>query len=171
MLKWVFWLIFLSSVTVIIDSDSLIFPFCIRCSLSWKNSEGSSVSLLCRPGREWRAIAHAHAHTHHILFSCAIIACLNFVWITFRRVIIAHLHVLNDRITCIKNSFQIKSIPLWNIPFRYFWTYQLSYEFDNWLLNPEKKYWNLVECKRKHLTRFNVYFNFVHSLLNIIRRL
>ena len=32
-----------------------------------------------RPGREWRAIARAHAHTRHILFSCAIIARLNFV--------------------------------------------------------------------------------------------
>ena len=43
------------------------------------------------------------------------------------------------------------------------WIWQLTFESI-------KKYWNLVECKRKHLTRFNVYFNFVHSLLNIIRR-
>ena len=62
---------------------------------------------------------------------------------------IAHLGLLNDKIAHVKYSFQIKSIPLWNIPFRYFWTYQLSYEFDNWLLNPYKKYWNLVECKKK----------------------
>ena len=34
---------------------------------------------LIRPGREWRAIARAHAHIRHILFSCAIIARLNFV--------------------------------------------------------------------------------------------
>ena len=84
---------------------------------------------------------------------------------------IAHRGLLNDKIAHVKDSFQIKSIPLWNIPFRYFWTYQLSYEFDNWLLNPWKKYWNLVECKRKHLIRFHFYFNFVYSLLNTIRRL
>ena len=34
---------------------------------------------LRRPGREWRVIARAHAHTRDILFSCAIIARLNFV--------------------------------------------------------------------------------------------
>ena len=33
--------------------------------LNWYNN---------RPGRDWRAIARAHAHTRHILFSCAIIA-------------------------------------------------------------------------------------------------
>ena len=32
-----------------------------------------------RPGCEWRAIACARAHTRHILFSCTIIARLNFV--------------------------------------------------------------------------------------------
>ena len=31
-----------------------------------------------RPGREWRAIIYTHTHTCHILFSCAIIAPLNF---------------------------------------------------------------------------------------------
>ena len=36
-------------------------------------------SLVSRPIREWRAIARAHAHTRHTLFSCAIIARLNFV--------------------------------------------------------------------------------------------
>ena len=45
----------------------------------------------------------------------------------------------------------------------------MNLTIDFW--TPPKKYWNLVECKRKHLARFNVYFNFVHSLLNIIRRL
>ena len=40
-----------------------------------------------RPGCEWRAIASAHAHTSHILFSCAIIARLNFVLIKFRRAV------------------------------------------------------------------------------------
>ena len=38
-----------------------------------------------RPGREWRAIRRTHARTSYILFSCAIIARLNFVLITFRR--------------------------------------------------------------------------------------
>ena len=90
----------------------------------------------CRPGREWLAITRAHARTRHILFSCAIIARLNFVFIIFRRVMTAHLGLLNDKIARIKYSFQIKNIPLWNIPFRYFWTYQLPYEIDNWLLNP-----------------------------------
>ena len=109
-----------------------------------------------RPGREWHGIARTHTHTCHILFSC---------------VIMAHLGLLNEKIAHIKYSFQIKSIPLLNIPFRYYlnisviiWIWQLTFESI-------KKYWNLVECKRKHLTRFNVYFNFVHSLLNIIRRL
>ena len=32
-----------------------------------------------RPGCEWHAIAHAYAHKCHILFSCVIIARLNFV--------------------------------------------------------------------------------------------
>ena len=58
-----------------------------------------------------------------------------------------------------KYSFQM----FLNISF-IIWIWQLTFESI-------KKYWNLVECKRKHLTRFNVYFNFVHSLLNIIRRL
>ena len=84
-----------------------------KCLMYWKP----------RPGREWHAIACTHAHTCHILFSC---------------VIMAHLGLLNEKIAHIKYSFQIKSIPLWNIPFRYFWIYQLSYEFDNWLLNPLK---------------------------------
>ena len=44
----------------------------------------------------------------------------------------------------------------------------MSLTIDFWI---HKKYWNLVECKRKHLARFNVYFSFAHSLLNIIRRL
>ena len=43
----------------------------------------------------------------------------------------------------------------------------MNLKIDFWI--HKKKYWNLVECKRKHLTRFNVYFNFVHSLLNIRR--
>ena len=44
------------------------------------------------------------------------------------------------------------------------WIWQFTFESI-------KKFWNLVECKIKHLTRYNVYFNFVHSLLNIIKRL
>ena len=32
-----------------------------------------------RPGREWHAIARVHAHTCHILFSCAIMTHLHFV--------------------------------------------------------------------------------------------
>ena len=36
-LIWVLWPIFAFSVAVIIDSDSLIFSFWIKCSLSWYN--------------------------------------------------------------------------------------------------------------------------------------
>ena len=45
----------------------------------------------------------------------------------------------------------------------------MNLTIDFWIRR--KKYWNLVECKGKDLRRFNVYCNFVHSLLNIIRRL
>ena len=65
-----------------------------------------------RSDREWHAIAGAHAQARHILFSCAIIARRNFVLITFRRAIIAHLGLLNDKKARVKYSFQIKSIPL-----------------------------------------------------------
>ena len=42
-----------------------------------------------RPGREWRAIARARTHTHHISLRRANIANANFIKDGFRRAIIA----------------------------------------------------------------------------------
>ena len=83
---------------------------------------------------------------------------------------IAHLGLLNNKITNKiflsdqKHSFMKHSFQIFLNILVIIWTWQLTFESI-------KKYWKLVEYKRDHLARFNVYFNFVHSLLNIIRRL
>ena len=41
-----------------------------------KNIQVLAIMMYNRPGREWRTIARAHAHTRYILFSCAMIAHL-----------------------------------------------------------------------------------------------
>ena len=83
---------------------------------------------------------------------------------------IAHLGLLNNKITNKiflsdqKHSFMKHSFQIFLNILVIIWTWQLTFESI-------KKYWKLVEYKRDHLARFNIYFNFVHSLLNIIRRL
>ena len=55
-------------------STTTVKTFTINHSLTYNDKY-----LVYRPGCEWRAIVRAHAHTRHILFSCSIIARLNFV--------------------------------------------------------------------------------------------
>ena len=62
-LKKIFRPISESSVAFITDSDSLIFPFWIKCSLSWQKSKESSTSLL----KAWFAFAN------HYLRICILI--------------------------------------------------------------------------------------------------
>ena len=63
---------------ILLDSDhfhSIKWP---SQNNGWKISKQTKTLKLNwysnRPGRDWRTIARAHAHTRHILFSCAIIA-------------------------------------------------------------------------------------------------